>query len=58
MKKGNINSAMEFLTDNMKNGILHLKGQTLNQLQLKHSTGNEASQEILLRDTPETTHPI
>ena len=49
---------MKFLTENMKNGILHLKGQTLNQLQLKHSTGNEASQEILLRDTPETTHPI
>ena len=58
MKKGNINSAMKFLTENMKNGILHLKGQTLNQLQLKHPRRNEASQEILLRDTPETIHPI
>ena len=32
MKKGNVNSAMKILTDNMKNGILPLTRQTLNQL--------------------------
>ena len=58
MKKGNVNSAKKILTDNMKNGILPLTRQTLNQLQLKHPEGNEASQEILLTDTPETIHPI
>ena len=58
MKKGNVNSAMKILTDNMKNGILALTGQTLNQLKLKHPEGKEASQEILLTDTPETIHPI
>ena len=42
----------------MKNGILRLKRQTLNQLQLKHPGAKEAPQEILLRDTPETIHPI
>ena len=58
MKKRKVNSAMKVLTDNMKNGILHLTGQTLNQLKLKHPEGKEASQEILLTDTPETIHPI
>ena len=43
MKKGNVNSAMKILTDNMKNSILPLTGQTLNQLQLKHPEGKEAS---------------
>ena len=58
MKKGNVNSAMKILTDNMKNGILPLTGQTLNQLKLKHLEGKEASQEILLTDTSETIHPM
>ena len=58
MKKGNVNSAMKLVTDNMKNGILPLTRQTLNQLQLKHPERKETSQEILLTDTPETIHPI
>ena len=49
---------MKILTDNMKNGILPLIGQTLNQLKSKHPEEKEASQEILLTDTPETIHPI
>ena len=49
---------MKMLTNNIKNGILPLTGQTLNQLQLKHPEGKEASQEILLTDTPETIHLI
>ena len=58
MKKRNVNSAIKMLKDNIKNGILPLTGQTLNQLQLKHPEGKEASQEILLTDTPETIHLI
>ena len=50
MKKGNVNSAMNILTDNMKTAFY--------LLQLKHPEGKEASQEILLTDTPETIHPI
>ena len=49
---------MKILADNMKNGILPLTGQTLNQLKLKHQERKEASQEILLTDTPETINPI
>ena len=58
MKKGNLHSAMKILKDNMKNGILPLTGQTLNQLQLKHPEGKEASRETSLTDTPEIIHPI
>ena len=58
MRKGNVNSAMKILTDNMKNGILPLAGQTLNQLQFNDPEGKEAFQEILLTDTPETIHPV
>ena len=58
MKKGNINSPMKLLTDNMKNDILRLKGQTLNQIQLKQPEGKEASQKIMLADRPESIHPI
>ena len=54
MKKGNVNSAMKILTDNVKKDILPLTRQTLNQLQLKHSEGKEVSQEILLTYTPDT----
>ena len=58
MKKVNVNSAMKILTGTMKNSILPLTGETLNQLQLKHPEGKETSQEILLTDTPETIHLI
>ena len=58
MRKGNVNSAMKILTDNMKNGILPLAGQTLNQLQFNDPEGKEAFQEILITDTPETIHPV
>ena len=39
MKKGNVNCAMKIVTDNMKNSVLPLTGQTLNQLQLKYPEG-------------------
>ena len=57
-KKGNANSAIKIVTDNMKNEILPLTRQILNQLKLNYPEGKEASQEMLLTDTPEATHPI
>ena len=42
----------------MKNGILPLTGQKLNQLHVKHPEGKEAYQEIQLTDTLQTMHPI
>ena len=35
MKKGNVNSAMKILADNMKSGILLLTRQTLNKTTVK-----------------------
>ena len=49
---------MQILTDNMKNGILSLTGQKLNQLRVKHPEGKEAYQEIQLTDKLQTIHPI
>ena len=57
-KKGNANSAIKIVTDNMKNGILPLTRQILNQLKLNYPEEKESSQEMFLADTPETTHPV
>ena len=58
MKKGNINSAMKLLADNMQNGILPLNQQTLHQMKQTHPHGKGADPEVLLPDTPEEFHPI
>ena len=42
MGKGNINSRMKLLADNMQNGILPLNDQTLYQMKQKHPHGKEA----------------
>ena len=43
MKKGNVNSHLKTLTDNLNNRILPLTKQTLNQLQLKYPKGKAAN---------------
>ena len=58
MQNGNVNGAMKLLTDNMKNGILTLNDNILNQLQQKHPQGKKADVEVLLTDKPEKVHPI
>ena len=58
MRKGNINSAMKLLADNMQNGILPLNDQTLHQIKQKHPHGKDAHPEVLLPDIPEEIHPI
>ena len=57
-RKGNINSAMKLLADNMQNGILPLNDQTLHQIKQKHPHGKDAHPEVLLPDIPEEIHPI
>ena len=51
-RKGNINSAMKLLADNMQNGILPLNDQTLYQIKQKHPHGKDAHPEVLLPDIP------
>ena len=50
MRKGNINSAMKLLADNMQNGILPLNDLTLYQMKQKHPRGKDADPEVLLPD--------
>ena len=58
MRKGNINSVMKLLADNMQNGTLPLNDPTLNQMKQKHPHGKVADPEVLLPDIPEEIHPI
>ena len=57
IRKGNINSAIKLLVDNMQNGILPLNDQTLNQLKQKHPHGKNGDPEVLLSDILEEFHP-
>ena len=43
MAKGNINSVLNLLTNNMQNGILPLNNDTLSKLIQKHVKGKMAS---------------
>ena len=58
MKKGNINSAMELLADDMQNGIPPLTDQILHHIKQEHSHGKDAHPEVLLRDIPEEIRPM
>ena len=58
MQKGNVNSAIKLLTNNMENGILPLNDQTLKLLKEKHPNAAEASKDVLLPDMPEKLHEI
>ena len=50
MTKGNINSALNLLANNMENGILQLNNDTLSKFIQKHPKSKAASQDILLND--------
>ena len=58
MRKGNINSVMKLLADNIQNGILPLNDQALHQIKQKHQHGKDAHPEVLLPDIPEEIYPI
>ena len=58
MAKGNVNSAMKLLTNNMSNGILPLGEDTLHQLRMKHPASRNADNDILLQGEIPDIHPI
>ena len=56
MAKGDINSALNLLTNNMKSGVLPLNKDTLSKLIQKHPKGKTASQDILLNGPLQIIH--
>ena len=58
MKKGNANSAMKLLANNMQNGVLLLNDQTLYQMKQKHPHGKVVDPEVLLPDILEEIQTI
>ena len=58
MRKGNVNAAINLLTENMRNGILPLNNETLNLLRLKHPDPKDAHESIMFSDVLERIHPV
>ena len=58
MTKGNINSALNLLTNNMENGKLQLNNDTLSKFIQKHPNSKAASQDILLNDPLQNIYPV
>ena len=58
MNKGNINSAIKLLSNNMENGILPLNDTTLKLLKQKHPRQSEADKHLLFDDIPKSIHKI
>ena len=56
IRKGNVNAAINLLTENMRNGRLPLNNETLNLLTLKHP--DDAHESVMLSDVPERIHPV
>ena len=54
MNKGNINSAIKRLSNNMENGILPLNDTTLKLLKQKHPRQSEADKHLLFDDIPKS----
>ena len=57
LKKGKINAAVIFLTNNMHDGILPLNNETLNKLKEKHPKSKNANN-VLLTGVPQDVHLI
>ena len=58
MRKGNVNAAINLLTENMRSGIFPLNNERLNLLRLKHPDPKEAHESVMLSDVPERIHPV
>ena len=56
MHKGNVNSAIKLLKNNMESGILSLNNDTLKLLKQKHPKPAKACEDVLLPDKPESVH--
>jgi len=49
MQKGNINTAIKLMTNNMEGGILPINDETLDLLRTKHPRGKEVNENFLLQ---------
>ena len=58
MNKGNINSAIKLLSNNMENGILPLNDTTLNILKQKHPCESETDKQFLFDNIRQFIHNI
>ena len=58
MQKGNINSAMKLLTNNISGGILPLNKETLQSLKQKHPDTTNCHEDIALHGPIKPIHPI
>ena len=58
MQKGNVDSAIKLIINNMQNGILSLTNTTLKLLKQKHRKSTPTAEEVLFPDQPESIHPI
>ena len=58
MQKGDVDSAIKLITNNMQNGILLLTDTTLKLLKQKHPKSAPATEEVLLPDPPQSIHQI
>ncbi|XP_057301658.1 uncharacterized protein LOC130636080 [Hydractinia symbiolongicarpus] len=58
MQKGNINSALRLLTDNMTQGILPLNDETLLLLEQKHPDQGNLSEDTLIDQPSQRIHDI
>ena len=53
IEEGKVNKAKKILEENNKGGILPLSHETFEILQQKHPKASEASNDILLKETPQ-----
>ena len=58
MQRGNVDSAIKLIINNMQNGILPLADTTPNLLKQKHPKSAPTTEEVLLPEQPESIHRI
>ena len=58
MSKGNVNSAIKLLTNNMGNGILPLNEDTINLLKVKHPDGKKVREDATLQGPIQTVEDV
>jgi len=58
MQRGNINGAIQLVTNNMKGGILPLNQDTLYLLHSKHPDGENTSEDAMLQGPESIVDPV
>ena len=58
MQKGNVDSAIKLITNNIQNVVLPLTETTLKLLKQKHPKSAPSTEKVLLPDQPESIHQI